>query len=55
MKPIEPPDAFHLSAAVGWLMLGNPDEAEEELGNITPGLRIHPDVLEVRWQICADA
>ena len=53
MKPIEPPDAFHLSAAVGWLMLGNPDEAEEELGNITPGLRLHPDVLEVRWQICA--
>ncbi len=55
MKPIEPPDAFYLSAAVGWLMLSNPLEAEEELGKITPRLRIHPDVLEVRWQIHARA
>ena len=53
MRPIEPPDVFYVSAAVGWLMLGDHIEADEELDKVTPGLRGHPDVLEVRWQICA--
>ena len=53
MKPLEPPESFHLSAAVGWLELGNHLEANEELEKITPQLRVHPDVLTVSWQICA--
>lgn len=51
MKPLQPPDSFHLSAAIGWLELGNPTEANEELEKIAPALRAHPDVLEVRLQI----
>jgi predicted Zn-dependent protease len=43
----------HLSAAQGWLELDNPVEANRELDKINPSLRIHPDVLEVRWQIHA--
>ena len=55
IEPIEPPDIFHVSAAVGWLMLGDHIEADEELEKVSTGLRSHPDVLEVRWQICATA
>lgn len=53
MKKLEPPDSFHLEAAEGWLELGNHLEASEELEKITPQLRAHPDVLELRWQIYA--
>ena len=53
MKPLEPPDSIHLSAAEGWLGLGNQIEAFEELEQISPQLRVHPDVLELRWQIYA--
>lgn len=53
MKPVEPPDSFYLSAAVGWLELGNPTEAGEELARLRPELLAHPDVLEIRWAICA--
>lgn len=51
MQPLTPPDSFHLSAAIGWLELGNHIEANEELERITAGLRAHPDVLDVRWLI----
>jgi hypothetical protein len=51
-----PPSArLHLLAAEGWLELGNPHEANKELEKIAPGLRVHPDVLEMRWQIYAAA
>ena len=53
MTEIAPPDSHHLAAAVGWLELGNASEAGEEIARISPGLLQHPDVLEVRWQICA--
>jgi tetratricopeptide (TPR) repeat protein len=53
VKPLSPPDSHHLSAAQGWLELGNQLEANEELENITPRLRAHPDVLEIRWEIYA--
>jgi predicted Zn-dependent protease len=43
----------HLNAAQGWLELDNPAEANRELDKISPPFRIHPDVLEVRWQIHA--
>jgi tetratricopeptide (TPR) repeat protein len=49
------PDSHHLVAAQGWLELGNHIEANEELEKITPRLRAHPHVLEMRWQIYASA
>src|SRR3569833_1104759 len=54
MTPIEPPDSHYLSHAVGWLELGNAAEAKAELGHLNAGLQNHPDVLEVRWAICAE-
>ena len=53
MLKLEPPDTFHLSAAVGWLELGNPSEAADEIARIRDGYIDHPDVLEVRWSICS--
>jgi hypothetical protein len=55
MKEIEPPDLHHLMAASGWLDLGNASEANLELEQIAPALQIHPDVLEIRWEIHARA
>ena len=54
MKPIEPPDAHCLSAAIGWLELGNPGEAKAELALISTAGQTHPDVLEARWLVCAE-
>lgn len=53
MQPLEPPDSHHLSAALGWLDLGNSAEAELELAKIRPEYSKHPDVLETHWMICA--
>lgn len=53
MKKLEPPDTHHVSAAIGWLELGNPAEAGEEIARVSPEMLDHPDVLEVRWAICA--
>jgi tetratricopeptide (TPR) repeat protein len=52
---IQPPDLHHLRAALGWLELGNPAEAGEELARISPGNLEHPDVLELRWAVCAES
>jgi Flp pilus assembly protein TadD len=54
MQPLEPPDTHCLSAAVGWLGLGNLREAEAELGQISEAHQDHPDVLEVRWLLYAE-
>jgi hypothetical protein len=51
--PLEPPDSHHLSAAEGWLELGNPAEAAVELAAIAPNSAVHPAVLELNWQIQA--
>lgn len=48
---LQPPDSHHLLAAVGWLELGNPSEALQELTRLSPGNRKHPDVMEVEWTI----
>ena len=53
MNPLSPPESIHLKTAEGWLELGCHREANAELENITPELRTHPDVLELRWQIYA--
>jgi Flp pilus assembly protein TadD len=55
VNSLEPPDTFHLSAALGWLGLGNWQEAHEELEKITLALRSHPDVLLVRFEIYSKA
>ncbi len=54
VQPLEPPTSHYLSAAVGWLGLGNPREARAELEQVSVGLQNHPDVLEVRWQVSAE-
>lgn len=48
-------DCFHLDAAVGWLGLDNWREANNELDQIAPSMRAHPDVLRIRWAVCAEA
>ena len=53
MKELQPPDSHHLRAAVGWLELRNHVEAGEEIARMAPESLNHPDVLEVRWEICA--
>jgi hypothetical protein len=53
MELLGPPDTHYLSAALGWMELGNCAEARAELCRITPTLSHHPSVLEVRWAISA--
>jgi tetratricopeptide (TPR) repeat protein len=53
MSALLPPDAHFLLGAIGWLELGVPVEADHELDRITEACLQHPDVLEVRWQVCA--
>ena len=48
---MHPPNSHHLEAAEGWLELGNHEAAFDELEEIEPKLRGHPEVLEVRWRI----
>src|SRR5258708_1191859 len=55
MKPLEHSDTLHLRAAEGWLELCSHLEADRELDEITPGNRVHPDVLELRFQVYAAA
>ena len=54
MSKLEPPDAFALSAALGWIELGNPTEALAELERVTPDNQAHPGVLELRWAALAE-
>jgi tetratricopeptide (TPR) repeat protein len=44
-----------LLAAQGWLELGNHIEANTELEQVSPELRVYPDVLELRWRIYCKA
>jgi len=55
VKALSQSDQRHFEAAQGWLILGNLIEANEDLDNITPLMRAHPDVLALRWAICAKA
>jgi hypothetical protein len=48
MKPLEPPNSFHLQAAQGWLELHAFAEADAELDKIIASLRTHPKVLARR-------
>ena len=51
MQNLEPPDNHHLSAAVGWLELGNPGEAKAEVDRIDAKYRTHPLVVRVRCEV----
>ena len=51
MADLEPPDTHYLSAAIGWLELGNLVEARTELDLVQAA--DNPDVLEVRWVLSA--
>lgn len=51
MQELEPPDSYHLSAAMGWLDLGDEKEAANEFGKIREEYRSHLRVLEVEWRI----
>jgi tetratricopeptide (TPR) repeat protein len=50
---LTPPDSHHLSAALGWLDLGNAAEAELEWLRISPANQLHPDALETGFAIHA--
>jgi Flp pilus assembly protein TadD len=50
---LQPPDSHHLRAAIGWLELGNHTEAGTEISRIAAENLDHPDVLEIRWSVCA--
>jgi predicted Zn-dependent protease len=45
------PDRHHLNAAVGWLLLGNLDEARAQLDQVSPLGRLQPDAMMTRWQL----
>ena len=52
---LDSPDIHRLRAAEGWLELGNPVQANEELDGIDKAQCTHPDVLLLRWHIYARA
>jgi hypothetical protein len=53
MKKIGPPHSHLLSAAEGWLGLGDTAAAMAELNRLPKRYQKHPDVLDVRWTIHA--
>jgi tetratricopeptide (TPR) repeat protein len=53
METLEPPDTYYLSAALGWMELGNCSEARAELAKVNSALANHPAVLEVTWSVYA--
>src|ERR1051325_4314168 len=50
---LEPPDVHQLSAAIGWLELGNAVESEAELRQLSAPAADHPDALEVWFALHA--
>jgi tetratricopeptide (TPR) repeat protein len=53
MEALMPPHSHFLSAAEGWLGLGDAAEARAELARIEDSLQEHPAVMDVRWAIYA--
>src|SRR5947209_632511 len=52
-KKLAPPDCHFVDAAIGWLELGSPSEALNELSRVSDRVQREPLVLETRWQILA--
>jgi predicted Zn-dependent protease len=55
VTPLEPPEAMSLNAALGWLGLGNAQEAVKELDGIASATQLHPAVLLVRYEVYSTA
>jgi hypothetical protein len=55
MLPPTPPDTRWVLSAEGWIEFGNWLDASENLERISPRAPLHPDVLEIRCQINANA
>ncbi len=55
VKPLSHPDNLYVSAAEGWLMLGDARSAREELAKLSPKVREEAGVAELEWTICARA
>ena len=53
MPTLQPPDTHHLSAAEGWLELGNHTEALTELNLVSQVEQGRVEVLGLRWSISA--
>jgi len=53
MPKLQPPDTHHLSAAEGWLELGNFHEALSELNLVSKAEQGRVDLLGLRWSISA--
>lgn len=50
---LEAPDIHYVRAAEGWLELGLPAEAENELAQLSSAAHAHPLVLQALWQLHA--
>lgn len=48
---IQSANRWHVDDAIGWLGLGNLDEAARMIERVTEPDAQHPDVLEIRWEI----
>lgn len=53
MGALDAPYSHYVSAASGWLDLGNPGEAAAELNRIPFPQRGHPEVLDMWWRVHA--
>ena len=54
VNQLPPPDHHHYDAAIGWLMLGDPASALEELARLGRRSRRRACVLELEWGIHAE-
>ena len=55
IEALQPPDSIHLQADEGWVGLGDFAAANDELEQISPASRAHPNALQLRWRIYAHA
>lgn len=55
VNPLPKPDSYHFDSAEGWLMLGNPQEAELEWNQIDPRYQNMVQVIALKWSILAKA
>jgi hypothetical protein len=55
MKALEPPDSLYVQAARSCLESGNHVAARKELDGVAAEVRSHPEVLDARWAVEAQA
>ena len=53
MKSLQSADRTRVAAAEGWLELGNVEEARREIEQIPLDSQAHPEVIDVRFDVCA--